>query len=425
MSTTSPQPATDCPVLCRPTLSAFRTLVLAATAATAVATGGCGFGALQPADPVRVKNPKAIGKTQLAAERVPIGIAEDYKPCIARLPDGKLLLVAFHAPRQGGVPEEYAFLYRSRDGGRNWSRRRRLEVLGREPYLSVTSDGTIFLSTHLLPKARGNREGYTQSFLYRSTDGGDRWEGQRIGFQDLKGMEGPDTVVTGRNVLELESGELVFAVAGKGGHEFLWRSNDGGTTWDKSLACRFGGVDQSTLPFPILGEAFLWQAPDGDLLAICRITPKYFPPLPGTEIPGEKIDHFERMVLYRSRDGGQHWSLEEFGSYYGEMYPALMRLRDGRLLFTFTLRAAVPPNTPPPGVRAVLGREAPGGFQLDFRNDRIVLDAKNPIGMLSGGGFGPTVQLEDGTLATSYSYRTPDEKTHLEIVRWQLPEPAN
>jgi len=372
-----------------------------------------------------VLNPKAIGKTQLVTERVPIGIPEDYKPCIARLPDGELLLVAFHAPREGGVPEEYAFLYRSEDGGRNWSRRRRLEVLGREPYLSVTSDGTVFLSTHLLSRARGNREGYTQSFLYRSTDGGDRWEGQRIGFQDLEGMEGPGTVVTGRNVLELESGELVFAVGGKGGHEFLWRSNDGGKTWDQSLACRFGGVDQSALPFPILGEAFLWQAPNGDLLAICRITPKYFPPLPRTEIPEGKIDHFESMVLYRSQDGGHHWSLEEFGSYYGEMYPALMRLQDSRLLFTFTLRAAVPPNIPPLGVRAVLGREVAEGFQLDFRNDRIVLDAKNPVGMLSGGGFGPTVQVEDGTLVTSYSYRTPDEKTHLEIVRWRLPEAGN
>ena len=424
MSTTPSRPPAGCPGSCRPAHSPFRSLVLVAVAASGLAAGGCASGALQPADPVLVTNPRTIGKTQLVGERIPIGIPEDYKPCIARLPGGELLLVAFHAPRKGGVPEEYAFLYRSGDGGRTWSRRRRLDVLGREPYLSVTSDGTVFLSTHLLPRARGNREGYTQSYLYRSTDAGDHWEGQRIGFQDLKGMEGPDTVVTGRNVLELESGALVFAVAGKGGHEFLWRSNDGGETWDKSLACRFGGVEQSTLPFPILGEAFLWKAPGGDLLAVCRITPKYFPPLPGTEIPAEKIDHYERMVLYRSRDGGHHWSLEEFGSYYGEMYPALMRLRDGRLLFTFTLRAAVPPNTPPPGVRAVLGREVPEGFQLDFRNDRIILDAKNPIGMLSGGGFGPTAQLEDGTLVTSYSYRTPDEKTHLEIVRWRLPEPA-
>ncbi len=331
--------------------------------------------------------------------------------------------MAFHAPSRGGVPEEYNFLYRSSDGGRTWSRRRKLDVLGREPYFSVTSDGALFLSTHLLPKARGNREGYTQSYLYRSTDRGDSWEAHRIGFEDLQGMAEPATVVTGRNVLELDSGVLVFAVGGAGGHEFLWRSEDRGKTWDKSMACEFQGVEQKNLPFPILGEAFLWQAPSGDLLAVCRITPKFFPPLPGTEVPRNKIDHYERMVLYRSRDGGRQWRLEEIGSYYGEMYPALLRLRDGRLLFTFTVRAAVAPATPPLGVQAVLGRETPEGFQFDFVNDRIVLDGRTPVGKLSGGGFGPTVQLEDGTLVTSYSYRSPEGKTHLEVVRWRLPAP--
>ena len=213
-------------------------------AATALAAGGCASGALQPDDPVRVTNPRTIGKTQLVGERIPIGIPEDYKPCIARLPGGELLLVAFHAPRKGGVPEEYTFLYRSSDGGRSWSQRRKLDVLGREAYFSVTSDGTLFISTHLLPKARGNREGHPQSYLYRSTDQGDSWEAHRIGFEDLQGMDGPGTVATGRNVLELESGVLVFAVGGQGGHEFLWRSEDGGKTWDKSLACQFEGVDE-------------------------------------------------------------------------------------------------------------------------------------------------------------------------------------
>jgi hypothetical protein len=32
-----------------------------------------------------------------------------------------------------------------------------------------------------------------------------------------------------------------------------------------------------------------------------------------------------------------------------------------------------------------------------------------------------TVQLEDGTLVTSYSYRGADDRTHLEVVRWKLP----
>jgi hypothetical protein len=31
------------------------------------------------------------------------------------------------------------------------------------------------------------------------------------------------------------------------------------------------------------------------------------------------------------------------------------------------------------------------------------------------------VQLEEGTLVTSYSYRGADDKTHLEVVRWTAP----
>jgi len=31
------------------------------------------------------------------------------------------------------------------------------------------------------------------------------------------------------------------------------------------------------------------------------------------------------------------------------------------------------------------------------------------------------VQLADGTLVTSYSYRGEDDQTRLEVVRWRLP----
>jgi hypothetical protein len=33
------------------------------------------------------------------------------------------------------------------------------------------------------------------------------------------------------------------------------------------------------------------------------------------------------------------------------------------------------------------------------------------------------VQLRDGTLVTSYSYRGEDDRTHLEVVRWKPPRP--
>ena len=51
-----------------------------------------------------------------------------------------------------------------------------------------------------------------------------------------------------------------------------------------------------------------------------------------------------------------------------------------------------------------------------------MLDTRTPVGKYQGGGFGPTVQLEDGTLVTSYSYRGEDDKTHLEVVRWKPPQ---
>ena len=102
----------------------------------------------------------------------------------------------------------------------------------------------------------------------------------------------------------------------------------------------------------------------------------------------------------------------------GEMYPAILRLQDGRLLLTFTVRELHRPL----GVRAVVGEEYHDDVQFDMTNDRLVLDAKTPSDMDSGGGFGPTVQIEDETLVTSYSWRDAEHISHVEVVRWRLPD---
>ena len=176
--------------------------------------------------------------------------------------------------------------------------------------------------------------------------------------------------------------------------------------------------------WPFMSETMFWQAPSGDLLAIQRsnMVEGLVPLIPGVELPfakGEehKDDGFNRMLLFRSRDNGQHWRSEELGSYYGEQYPSILRLRDGRLLLTLTVRALRPPL----GVQAVLGKETPDGVVFDFKNDRLVLDAKTPLDKASGGGYGPTVQLADGTLVTAYSYRGQDDLTRIEVVRWKVP----
>ena len=54
--------------------------------------------------------------------------------------------------------------------------------------------------------------------------------------------------------------------------------------------------------------------------------------------------------------------------------------------------------------------------------DRLQLDISTG-GRPQGGGFGPTVQLDDGTLVTSCSWRGADGRTRLEVIRWRLPEP--
>ncbi|MDA1052888.1 MAG: hypothetical protein O3C40_20745 [Planctomycetota bacterium] len=194
---------------------------------------------------------------------------------------------------------------------------------------------------------------------------------------------------------------------------FLHRSTDGGQTWDKSLKCepkdfksRYGFLG---------GETWLWQARSGKVWAFVRVDSNELPikdrPI---KAGNDQADHF---ILFSSSDGGRAFDrIRDLGD-YGEMYMSLLRLQDKRLLLTFTVRDLKPPL----GVRAIVGTETDDGFEFDFAHDRIMLDTKTPVGQPQGGGFGPTVQLDDGTLVTSYSYRGEDGHSHLEVVRWKAP----
>ena len=377
-------------------------------------------GAQGEEDHLRVRNPVKL-PARLPAERIAIGSPGDYKPCIARLPSGELLIVAFHqhSPKPGKLREDM-LLFRSVDDGRTWTDAETLPLLGREPYFTVLDNGTIFITTHLLAQDVRNKHDYCHSYLHRSADAGKTWQTTKLDRESLSGDEKAGAVGTSRNLLKLKDGTVILGVGTARGtaypREFLWRSRDDGVSWETGPQFDYELAARGTQ----LGEVIYWQARNGDILAVCRVNRKLFPPIPDTDIPSGKIDHLNRMVLYRSRDKGATWSFSELGSHYGEMYAALLRLNEGRLLFTFTLRMAVPPNKPPLGVRAVVGRETEEGFDFDFRHDRIAISDKTPVGALSGGGFGPTVQLKDGTLVTAYSYRKADKKTYLEVARWRL-----
>ena len=372
-------------------------------------------------DGLTVRNPKHL-PDRFPVERVPIGVAGDYKPCVVRMPSGDLRVVAFHGHGlEGGKIREDMLLFRSRDGGKTWTDAETLPLLGREPYFSLTDSGVLFITTHLLARDVRNKLGYIHSYVHRSADRGKTWQTTAITADDVPGSSPEPWVHTSRNVLGLTDGTLILGVSLGGVGDYLWRSKDGGKTWDRSLKCKFDRVDAAKLWWPFMAETVFRQARNGDLLAVFRVDSKVFPRIPGTDVPQETSDQYERMVLYRSKDGGASWSFSELGSHYGEMYPAVLALGDGRLLFTFTMRTAVSPNRPPLGVRAVVGKETRDGFAFDFRQDRIVISNKTPVGASSGGGFGPTVRLSDGTLVTACSYRGPDNQTHLEVARWRLP----
>jgi len=364
-------------------------------------------------DSIAVEARKSLTGDSLPCERIAIGEPDDYKPCIARLPDGELLLSCFHQhQREGNKVLEQTLLSRSKDGGRTWTGPEKLDLLGREPYLTVLSDSTIFMTGHLLAADVRNKWGYTTGFLHRSTDRGRTWQTVRVESEGIKPNASNHTT---RNVLEMSDGTLLIGADYDGGDGpfFVWRSTNGGETWDKTRKCE--PKDFKSVYGFFGGETWLWRARSGKMWALVRVDSNELP-IAGRPIKAgdDQSDHF---ILFSSADAGRTFErIRDFGD-YGEMYMSLLRLRDKRLLLTFTVRDLKPPL----GVRALLGQETDEGFEFDWTHDRLILDAKTPVGKDQGGGFGPTIQLGDGTLVTSYSYRGEDGKTHVEVVRWRLP----
>jgi hypothetical protein len=295
--------------------------------------------------------------------------------------------------------------------------------------LTVLSDGTLLMTCHWLARDAFNPSKHTHSKVFRSTDEGRTWSEIRIGPDGF-----PDQAQTSADWMAFEipdadrPGKFLtcLGVSMQHGKQNapkvirIWRSRDSGKTWDKSLHPDTAGwIDVDGF----FSQTVTFSAAAGRLLHPVRVDrtgPHWH--IPGTPklLAKESGDQGDRMMLWESADGGKTWSKHRrhgtFGT-YGEMYPRFLTLRDGRLLLTFTVRSN-PTDGHGLGLRAILSSDE--GRTWDFAHDRVVISDVNQG--TSGGGFGNTVQLPDGTLVSVYSYRGTDTKTHVETVRWELPE---
>lgn len=368
---------------------------------------------------ITIESANTLGDTTVCGERIAIGSPGDYKPCVARLPDGELLLVAFYsgALEKGKLREEI-LLFRSHDDGRTWSGPTNLTsdlgILGREPYLTVLRDGTLLITVHFLANDVRNPTDRTRSFVHRSTDAGRSWN-TIVAEPDEAGQS-----CTTRTILELSDGSLMLGVAASGGRSEVWRSHDQGRTWSDKVPAMIDELEPDYAS-PFFGEGVWWQAPTGKILLLNRMDPhrvgRFAQPVP-EDVYG-RTDNVDCLILYETSDLGRTFQPVRPIGAHGEMYPALIRLADGRILLTFTVRAL----RLPVGVRCVIGHASNDDIHFDMIHDRFMIDIQTPPDVYSGGGFGRTVQADDGTLVTSYSWRDAAYVTHLEVMRWRAPAP--
>jgi len=379
--------------------------------------------------PVLVNNPRRLPGWQLPAERVPI--AERYKPHMTILPDGELVLVAFYhtGSKAEGTKHEITTLYRSGDGGKTWSDGRDLQdVIGREYCLTCTSDGTLFL-TGIILNSDTAYEGYPDSihsYIHRSTDNGMTWTRTKVLIDGELRHEAPykeHWTVLVRNIVELPDGTLLLGVSLTGlppsniahVNAYMWKSTDGGVTWEQNRPVTVlehyedkwcGFFDEGFIYRQASGRLLYWHRCNGE-------SPMH--DMHDGRVRPTGTDQVDRLTWYESSDDGMTWSRRgDFGD-YGQMYPRVLKLRDGRLLMTYTQRDLLHPL----GLRARLSYD--DGDTWDFDSDQIMIEGFTPWGISSGGGFGGTVQIEDSTLVSCYSWRDSDKRIHSEVARWKLP----
>ena len=185
-------------------------------------------------------------------------------------------------------------VYRSTDAGKTWTRMG-LEATGRIGRIVIEPRNPDIVFVAAVGHAYGPQG---DRGVFRTTDGGETW--QKVLFVDEhSGAYDVEMDPTNPRILFATTWQLVIHTWGRtsgGPGSGIWRSTDGGTTWTR--------LTGTGLPQKPIGKVDVAIAPSLPSRVYALIETSDGVPLPGVEA--------ERGELWRSDDGGSTWSVASY-----------------------------------------------------------------------------------------------------------------
>jgi len=342
---------------------------------------------------------------------VPVVTAPDHCawPNLKLLKDGRTLAAfvfnkASHGHRPGDVE-----CWLSGDGGDSWSlasaatqhepetiRMNHAAGLARNGDLLVLTSGWSDLWPSGVPRTRGSYRFETlRPWVSRSPDGGNSWAVAKDAFPSK--TPGGEAATPFGDIQIAQNGDLCVAVYSthlpwetyeeRQFRAWLYRSKDDGRTWGDPVTI----ADANETTVLHLGE--------GRWLAAARV--------------GNGVDKRDRMTLQASSDDGRTWHFQRDMLGIQHINGHLMRLRDGRVLYTCGDRAS---ENGRKGIEAMISPDEGMTWSQPVRLiDWNGLD----------GGYPSSVQRKDGQVATAYYAsalpgEAPDSAKgyHMAVIVW-------
>ena len=324
-------------------------------------------------------------------------------PGLARMDNGRLVLLLSAALTPGAKSKREEVLLFSENDGKSWSQPRRFPLQRSVP---VNLGGKKLL-------AYGNHSQAGMSFLF-SDDAGQSWgepepirlkmpDGREVGLSDLSYhplVEGNTLTFVGWVSLPGNDNDALWKKGEVGWSSMLLRYHVDTHTWDTPYV----------IPIEGGAEGAVTRAKNGDLVAAFR------PQLLG--VPNPMTDHWMGLSTSRSADNGKTWSPPALHNLYGHHHTNLLTLPDGRILMTYAARIGELDGRTYHGVEAVFSHD--NGASWDWKHRYILFRWNNQV------THSPqSVWLSDGRILTifqhdmSYSWTDSDlapEKNGVNLV---------